>query len=103
MEEIRMLNDLIRSKYFTTYEDSWFSNLIHSPDNNGMIKRITEAAEFGGEGRTHSEVLQLWQDATNDAYSDDIISNDIKESIIKEICDCIFWHCKNESLHNEIG
>ena len=103
MENIITLDDFIRSDYFESYEESWRSNLFCSSFNNDLIDRIEKAAEFGSDGRTHSEVLELWQEAVNCCHDDDVISWDIKESIIIEICDCILWHSENGSLHEELG
>jgi len=103
MENIKTLDDFIRSDYFMAYEESYFSNLVCSPWNKDILDRIEKAAENGSDGRTHGEILDLWQDAINDCYLDDMVNWDIKEGIIDEICECVLWHQKNGSLHNQLG
>lgn len=103
MENIKTLDDFIRSDYFAMYEESWCSNLVCSFWNNDIVDRIEKAAEFGSDGRTHQEVIDLWRDAVMDCERDDVIAESIRDSIIVEIDSCELWHENNGSLYEQLS
>jgi hypothetical protein len=99
---------------FPRSSDEW----INDPDR---MERCHNAAEHGGEGSTHAEVIQDWRDfletltrgATRTLEGLDMESEEIDalletletvtESITDEIDACEAWHEKAGSLHAEIG
>ena len=99
----RWVDSFIRSsqvEYLTSERDSDFINEFERAD------RCYTAAEFGCDGKTHSEVIQDWRDAFENMLSD----RRGKEyptrfaSAINAIFDGIeAWHETNGSLYQEIG
>lgn len=104
-EGIHNLEDFYNSEYFQAYEESFISGLGYSacPEKREMCNRIHEAAECGGEGRTHWEIIELWREALKACERDGLITERTFTKIGMEIDDCETWHCENGSIDNVIG
>ena len=95
------LNWFCDSGYFQSYEESYFSNLpLSNPD---LFDECMKCAESGSDGRTHSDVIDLWREAWEDFCKDKNLDDTIRLRMIKEIDDCENWHEKNGSLFKQLG
>jgi len=54
------LNDFLESEYWQQWDESNRNNLPFHYDGHDRARRIEEAAEYGGEGSTHGEVIDDW-------------------------------------------
>ena len=100
-ERIECLDDFYRSDYFEAWDAENRSCggcgiILSDPER---FDRIYEAAEDGGEGSTHREIIQDWRDALRYAP----VSDTVKDKIEAEIDECEDWHIKNGSIDEVIG
>ena len=109
-EEIKNLDDLIRSDGFQAFDSDRRGNnlFINDPER---AERCYDAAENGSDGSTHREIIQDWRDylgtlrVIDPEYPDETgdISEAICAAITAEIDACEEWHEKNGSLNKQLG
>jgi hypothetical protein len=104
------IDDLINTEAFLSIQESVYGNdgWINYPERRG---RIETAAEDGGEGSFHAEIIQDWRDALallsviDPDYPED--GGDLTEeehaTLEKKIDDCEAWHEANGSLWEQVG
>lgn len=92
---------------FGSSSDDW----LHDPER---MERCDAAAEHGGDGSTHAEILEDWREflsrledeARRKAMWHDRVMAEVQRrvaSIHAEIDACEAWHRENGSLQEEIG
>jgi len=109
-EEIKNLDDLIRSEGFQYFDSDRRGNQMFLDDPK-RAKRCYDAAEFGSDGSTHREIIQDWRDylgtlrVIDPEFPEE--NGDILEAICvaitAEIDACEEWHEKNGSLEKQLG
>lgn len=110
MNKYTSLEDLYRSVEFDEFRADLLGNdlFINDPER---AERIAKAAEDGGDGSFHAEIIQDWRDFLNtlsiiDPDDDEPagdITEEVHDSIVAEIDACEAWHEKNGSLWQEVG
>jgi hypothetical protein len=111
LEELYQSPDFIP---FPRSSDEWIND-------SERMERCHNAAEHGGEGSTHAEIIQDWRDHLDNLENDarrTIENQDLDDDgieallaglvscvaiITDEIDACESWHEKAGSLHSEIG
>jgi hypothetical protein len=109
-EEIKNLDDLIRSDGFQAFDSDRRGNQMFLDDPE-RADRCYDAAENGSDGSTHAEIIQDWRDYLGTLKVIDPefpeengdITEEICNTIISEIDTCEEWHAKNGSLHEQLG
>ncbi len=86
------LGDVIRSREFNSYANDLFLS------DSDRADRIWDAAEDGGDGSTHAEVIEDWRDFLDTVR----LPWRVLARIVAEIDDCEKWHYDNGSLHHQI-
>jgi len=117
MLNIKTLHDLVNSEEYQSYISDKLGNdlFLSDPDR---ADRLQKFAEEGGDGSTHSEVIDDQKEFLNslkifdpdfDDFDDidDIKRYDLKKSIydflLRELKDVKQWHEKNGSLYEIIN
>lgn len=78
---------------------------INDPER---AERLHEAAEHGGDGSTHYEIIEDWREFVDILFRDlpwddrDEVEP-LRDTLDAAINDCESWHEKNGSLHEVIG
>jgi hypothetical protein len=104
------IEDLMNTDAFLSIQESVYGN--HGWINDAERKeRIEAAAEHGGEGSFHAEIIQDWRDALSLLS---VIDSDFPEeggditeeeyaALEKEIDACEAWHESNGTLWEQVG
>jgi hypothetical protein len=109
-EEIKNLDDLIRSEGFSAFDADRRGNQMFLDDPE-RADRCYDAAENGSDGSTHAEIIQDWRDYLGTLRVIDPefpeengdITETVLDLIVSEIDACEEWHAKNGSLHKQLG
>jgi hypothetical protein len=114
MLKITSLQEMYQSTEYQGYISDRLGNDLFINDPK-RADRIYKAAEDGGDGSTHAEVIEDWRDYLNmlkvydpecDEPEDQArrdITLSVYDSISHEIDECEEWHSKNGSLYHQIG
>jgi hypothetical protein len=96
----KFVDDFIRSEFVSTLTSERDSDFISDSDR---ANRCYAAAEDGGDGKTHSEVIDDWRDAFG-YYQDDFEVPDWFDSAVRANFNLTeLWHHFNGSLFEVIG
>ena len=91
------LRDMIQSKKFQTWEAENLENLAFAEPE--LYGHIMEYAETGGDGRTHSEVIEGWRN-----YLETVrIPERLRDRIEAEIDELERRHIANDSIDTIIN
>ena len=101
------IDEFIRSEYVQNWTSDKDSDFINEPER---AARCHDAAEFGCDGKTHSEVIEDWRESFSAWLSDETrsawsaVKGDRFGSAVRTYFDSVeSWHEKNGSLWTEIG
>lgn len=110
LSEVETLDDFIGCDEFYSYESDYYGNDRYINLSNDQNERIDDCAEYGGDGRTHGEVIEMWRDAIHclmkpelEDDNGDWTVNPVFDSIMNEIDEVEKWHDENGSLDQVIG
>ena len=103
-EQIKTLDDLIRSDGYQIYESETLLNIQYHIINNTDINvdEMIEANANGCFGVSHSDFIECWREYLGHIIDDENIAESVGESISQEIDDCENWHSDNSSLYDII-
>jgi hypothetical protein len=109
-EEIKNLDDLIRSEGFQSFDSDRRGNdmFINDPKR---AERCYDAAENGSDGSTHAEIIQDWRDYLDTLKVIDPefleeggdITQAVYDAISAEIDSCEAWHIEHGSIDQQLG
>lgn len=95
------LNDMLQSdEYIAWYGDMMNNLALDEPDR---FNRCDRAAEYGGDGSFHAEVMNDWLHFLEFQSQDIGVNDKDYHKIYVEILECWDWHDKEGSLYDEIG
>jgi len=72
-------------------------------DDPARFERVWAAAEEGGEGSTHGEVIEDWRQALDCAARDGVVTERDCAAIAREIDAAEDWHERHGTLGEVIG
>jgi hypothetical protein len=105
------LKNILDSEEFASFIESKLGNNLFI-NNHDRADRIHEAAEFGSDGSTHSEVIGDWRGflktlRVQDSDDPDDTGYDITQEsynlITREIDECEKYHDDHGTLFKQIG
>ena len=99
----RFVDAFIRSAAVEMLTAERDSDFINEPDR---ADRCYTAAEFGSDGKTHSEVIEDWRDAFRSLLSnrrDREYPERFAAAVLAHFDAIELWHENNGSLYQEIG
>jgi hypothetical protein len=96
------VDEFIRSRYVEALMAERDSDFFNEPER---AARVHEAAEYGGDGKTHAEVINDWRDAFRYWLLDRKSENThyrFEDAVIAHFDSVEEWHDKNGSLFEQI-
>jgi hypothetical protein len=99
----RFVDDFVRSEYVEAWTAEKDVDFIDEPER---ASRVAKAAAFGGDGKTHAEVIEDWREAFTAWVRDRRRWNDLDRfsaAVEARFAEIEEWHQKNGSLHEQIG
>jgi hypothetical protein len=97
----KAMGDFLNSEYYQAYEESWHSDIGFS--NPALAESIQDAAQYGCDGRTHADCIQLQIDAIRAAENDDEMWEEEVEFLLDFLSGVWDWHVEHGTIDDMIG